>query len=121
MTYSEAQAHLEEQVKSLFPDVFVQDNVIDKPQNFPCVVIEVDGSRLQEDGGGSSFTGEHEFSLWVLYPYKTSFTESRESMIQMVGSLLQIPRFYSNERVEYGNDLVHGTRCVLARISGRVA
>jgi hypothetical protein len=121
VTYSEAQAHLDDQAASLLPDVCVQDNMIDKPESLPCVVIEVDGSRLQEDGGGSSFTGEHEFSIWVLYPYGTSFKASRESMIAMVGTLLQIPRFFSSERVEYGNDLVHGTRCVVARISGRVA
>ncbi len=121
MTYSDAQEHLEEQVKAILPDVYVQDNLVDKPKSFPCVVIEPDGSRLSEHGGGSSFSGEHEFSLWVLQAYSGSFTASRDAMLEIVEQLLGIERFYCSERVEYGNDLVHGTRCVLARISGRVA
>jgi len=119
--YSEAQVRLEEQVQALLPDVCVQDNLVDKPKSFPCVVIEPDGSRLSNHGGGSLLTGEHEFSIWVLYAYSKSFTESRASMISLVEILLGMPRFYCNERVEYGNDLVHGTRCVLAHISGRMA
>jgi hypothetical protein len=121
MNFSEAQKHLETRVKALLPEVCVQDNLVDKSKSFPCVVIEPDGSRLLKHGGGSSLSGEHDFSLWVLYAYNGSFTDSREAMLEIVAQLLEIERFYCDERIEYGNDLVHGTRCVLAHISGRVA
>lgn len=120
MLYEVAQSYLDNAVKALYPDICVQDNLINKPSSLPCVAIEVDGSRLQADGGGSSFTGEHEFSVWVIVEYGGSFTEARSTMMQMVENIIGIERFYC-EKAEYGNDIVHGTKCVLARLSGAVA
>ena len=93
----------------------------EKPASYPCVAIVCDGSRLEAHGGGSDFTGEHNFSLWVLCKFSGDYRESREEMYEMVQALIEIPRFYIDESVEYGEDVVHGTRCIIARIIGRIA
>lgn len=121
MTVFEAQEYLEEQVQLVCPTVSIGDNLIDKPNSFPCVVVEVEGSRLQNYSGGSAFTGEHYFSLWVLCVYSGSIRDARESLVGIVESLIQIPRFYTDEKVEYGNDVAYGMKAVLAKIPGKVA
>lgn len=121
MTLFEAQDHLEHELSERVPEVNLQDNLVAKPKGFPCIVIEPDGSRLNIDAGGSSYSGEQDFVLWVICAFSGSFRESREQMQSILDRMLEIPRFYANDRVEYGVDMVWDTRCVLAKIAGRVA
>lgn len=121
MTLFEAQDHLEQEIGSRLPETWLQDNLVNKPGSFPCVVIEPDGSRLMEHGGGCGYTGEQDFVIWVICAFEGSFRESRERMIEMLDSMLDIPRFFASERVDYGVDVVWDTRCVLAKIAGKVA
>lgn len=119
MTILEAYDHLVAELAARFTGA-VQDNLVDKPVSFPCVVVEMEGSRLSEHGGGSIFTGEHEFVIWVICAYGGSFRSARESLTGIVEPFLDIPRFYTGERVEYGVDMVWDKRCVLAKLSGKV-
>lgn len=131
MTLFEAYDHLLNQVAALFTEipeegepacrVAIMDNLVQKPPKFPCVVVEVDGSRLSVCGGGSDLSGEHEFTLWVLCKYDSSFRSSREALVEIAEKLCAIPRFYASERIEYGVDTVYDARCVVAKLSGRVA
>ncbi len=121
MDIFEAYDYLEGQVKTLCPKVNIKDNLVEKPGSYPCVVIEVEGSRLREIGGGSIFTGEHEFTMWVLSAFNGSFRESREEMVEIVEKLIAIPRFYIYEKVQYGVDVAAGTKVVLGKITGKVA
>jgi len=131
MTLFEAYDHLLDEVAALFlvtPEegepfcsVGIMDNLVQKPKQFPCVVVEMDGSRLANYGGGSDLSGEHDFTLWVLCKYSVGFRQSRESLVEIAEKLLSIPRFYANEKVEYGVDPVFDTPCVVAKISGKVA
>jgi hypothetical protein len=121
MDIFEAYDYLADKVQELVPEVSIQDNLVDKPVSYPCVVIEIDGSRLQQIGGGSLFTGEHEFTIWVLSAYNGSFRESREEMVNIMEQLIGISRYYINDKVEYGVDVAAGTRVVLGKISGKVA
>jgi len=121
MTLFEAQDHLEHEIGSRLPGIAVQDNLVSKPKSFPCIVIEPDGSRLINDAGGCSYSGEQDFVLWVICAFSVSLRESREAMAEMLDRILETPRFYANDRVEYGVDLVWDTRCVIAKIQGRVA
>ena len=130
MTLFDAYDHLLTAVEALFTEtpeegdpvcqVGIQDNLVEKPARYPTVVVELDGSRLSAHGGGSQYTGEHDFSLWVLYAWDGSFRTSREAVAGIVDKLLSIPRFYAGEAVEYGVDTVHGVRCILAKIPGKV-
>ena len=121
MNLFHAQAHLEQEVAARCPGIWVQDNLVEKPKRFPCVVIDPDGSRLMAHSEGSEYTGEHEFTLWVICAFTENFSISRRGVTNIVDNLLGIPRFYAAERVEYGVDVVWDTRCVLARIAGMVA
>lgn len=121
MTLFEAQDHLEQEIGSRLPDVWLQDNLVNKPGSFPCVVIEPDGSRLMEHGGGCGYTGEQDFMIWVICAFSGTFRQSREAMLEILDSMLDIPRFYANERVEYGDDVIWDKRVVVAKLSGRVA
>lgn len=130
MMLFDAYDHLLTQVAALFTEtpeggvpicsVEIMDNLVNKPKKFPCVVVEMDGSRLSNHGGGSDLSGEHIFTLWVLCAYKTSFRSSREQMVGITEKLLTIPRFYADEKVEYGVDMVFDAQCVVAKVSGRV-
>ncbi|HOH98804.1 MAG TPA: hypothetical protein PL188_10935 [Candidatus Cloacimonadota bacterium] len=123
--------HLLNEVRALFSitseegeslcQVGIMDNLVEKPAMYPCIVVEMDGSRLAAYGGGSQYTGEHEFSLWVLCQWQGSFRTARIEMAGIVDKLLSISRFYTGDAVEYGVDTVHGTRCIVARIPGKVA
>ena len=121
MDIFEAYDYLADKVKELIPEVSINDNLVDKPGSYPCVVIEVEGSRLQQIGGGSIFTGEHEFTIWVLSAYNGSFRESREEMVGIMEKLIGISRFYIYDKVEYGVDVAAGTKVVLGKITGKVA
>lgn len=121
MTVFEAQDYLEREVQTLCTDVSLADNLIDKPTAYPCVVVEIEGSRLQSTGGGSVFTGEQLFSLWVLCAASGGIRSAREELMGLVEKLITIPRFFADEKVEYGNDVAFGTKVVLAKISGKVA
>ncbi|GAB1366019.1 hypothetical protein MASR1M36_08900 [Candidatus Cloacimonadaceae bacterium] len=131
MTLFEAYDHLLSEVAALFTEiseeglpvcrVWIMDNLVDKPRHFPCVVVEMDSSRLLSHGGGSDLSGEHDFTLWVLYKYSVGFRQSREGLVAISDKLLSIPRFYANEKVEYGVDAVFDVQCVVAKISGKVA
>jgi hypothetical protein len=131
MTLFEAYDHLLDAVAALFTvipeegepfcSLAVMDNLVEKPKSFPCVVVEMESSRLQSFSDGSSLSGEHEFTLWVLCAYQTSFRNSREALVEIAEKLLSIPRFYATEKLEYGVDVVFDTRCVVAKLSGRVA
>lgn len=121
MTLYDGQEHLEAEVKALLPGVSVQDNLVDKPSGFPVVVIEVDGSRVAEYGGGSQFTGVHDYVIWVIYEVgKKSIRESRQSVAADAESILGIRRLFCSERVEYGVDMIWDKRVVFAKISGSV-
>lgn len=121
MTLFEAQDHLEQEISSRLPELKIQDNLVNKPASFPCVVVEPDASRLVIRGGGSEFSGEQDYVLWVICAFSGSFRSSRQELLDVLDKLLEIPRFFASERVEYGVDVVWDTRCVLAKLSGRVA
>jgi len=120
MNLFEAQSHLEQEVRARCPGVWVQDNLVEKPKSFPCIVVEPEGSRLMAHGGGSAYTGEHDFAIWVICAFTENFHISRRQVANLADNLLEIPRFYAAERLEYGVDLVWDTRCVLAKIAGKV-
>lgn len=131
MTLFDAYDHLLSEVAALFTEISeeglpvcrveIQDNLVQKPKRFPCVAVEMDGSRLQNYSGGSDLSGEHEFTLWVLCKYGVSIRQSREALVEIAEKLLTIHRFYAGEKVEYGVDMVFDTQCVVAKISGKVA
>lgn len=121
MDLFEAYDHLSAEIALRQPDLPITDNLIRLPSAFPCVAVIPENSRLCLHGGGSDFTGEHSFSVWVLCAYTGSYREARESIYLILQSLVDIPRFFIDEDIAYGEDMVGSQRCVLAKIVGRVA
>lgn len=123
MTLLEAYDHLTGAIAERV-DLPVVDNLNLRQPALPCIAVVPDSSRLSQYGGGSMLTGEHIFSVWILVPIGNSYRESRSNLYDILQELCDIPRFWVEPEVEYGEDLVGTnpkTPCVLAKVVGKVA
>lgn len=123
MTLLEAYDHLASEIAARV-DLPVVDNLKLRQPALPCIAVVPDASRLSVYGGGSMLSGEHIFSVWIFQPLSGSYRDARSALYAVLQQLSDIPRFFAEPDVEYGEDLVGmnpKTECVLAKIVGKVA
>ncbi len=123
MTLLEAYDHLASEIAARV-NLPVYDNLKLRQPSLPCIAVVPDASRLSLHGGGSMLSGEHIFSVWILQPLSGSYRDARSALYDVLQLLSDIPRFFAEPDVEYGEDLVGlnpKTECVLAKIVGKVA